>query len=178
MVTQNAVSFDTLPKHPTRSSRRFLLKAISWRVVGTLDTFILSMLMLSVLGPLFGIHQSTGSHARTAGLIAISEVVTKIALFYGHEWLWARLRWAVGTDGQGRAREHHRRSVVKALSWRVFASLDTTVLALIYTGNLKLAVSIGGAEVATKLVLYYFHERAWERIPLGKTGGATGTPAA
>jgi len=167
MVPQQAVAYDALPKKSAGKSRRFLLKAISWRIVGTLDTFILSMLMLSFLGPLLGIHASTGGHAKTAGLIAITEVITKIALFWGHEWLWAHLPWAVGADGKGRAKEQHRRSILKAFSWRVFASLDTTLLAFIYTGSLKLAISIGGAEVATKIFLYYFHERAWERV-LGK----------
>lgn len=167
-MQQQAIALDRLPLRPARSSRRHLLKAISWRIVGSFDTFILSMLMLTFLGPLLGIHASAGGHAKTAGLIAITEVITKIALFWAHEWLWAHLPWAVGADGKGRAKDQHRRSVLKAFSWRLFASLDTTLLAFLFTGSLKLAISIGGAEVATKIILYYFHERAWERVPLGK----------
>jgi len=165
MATSSALPFDSPPHRPARSSRRYLLKAITWRMVGTLDTFLLSMLLLTFLGPLLGL-ESPHSHAKTAGLIAVTEVVTKIALFYGHEWLWGRFHWAA-TSGP---REQRRRSFIKAFSWRLFASLDTTILALIFTGSLKMAISIGGAEVITKIFLYYLHERAWERVPLGRAG--------
>lgn len=162
MVTDSAIHYDALPHRPARSSVRYLAKAVSWRVVGTLDTFILSILLLTFLGPLLGLEAHARGHAKTAGLIAVTEVATKIALFYVHEWLWARWSWAVGP------REQHRRSLVKAVSWRFFASLDTTLLAFLYTGSLKMAASIGGAEVITKIFLYYLHERAWERVPLGR----------
>jgi uncharacterized membrane protein len=60
-----------------------------------------------------------------------------------------------------------RRSVAKAISWRTLGSLDTFVLALLITGKLTWGVSIAGAEVVTKTVLYYFHERAWAHIAWG-----------
>ena len=43
------------------------------------------------------------------------------------------------------------------------------LLALIFTGNIGTAISIGGFEVATKLVLYYYHERTWARVRWGLT---------
>jgi uncharacterized membrane protein len=58
---------------------RSVAKAISWRATGTVDTFVLSFLI-------------TGS-AKFAGSIAATEVITKIALFYGHERVWAAVRW-------------------------------------------------------------------------------------
>ncbi|MDA3909199.1 MAG: DUF2061 domain-containing protein [Sulfurimonas sp.] len=36
------------------------------------------------------------------------------------------------------------------------------------TGNLAMAASIGSIEVVTKMILYYFHERGWNNIQLGK----------
>ena len=124
------------------------------------------MLLLTFLGPLLGIHESVGSHAKTSALIAGTEIVSKILLYFGHEWLWGRLAAGVQHGPRGVA-EAHWRSGVKALTWRLLASLDTTLLAYIFTGNLKMALSIGGAEVATKLVLYYLHERVWSRIGFG-----------
>lgn len=66
-----------------------------------------------------------------------------------------------------RGREAHSRSFAKALSWRILGSLDTFLLSLLFTGNLKAAGAIATTEVLTKMVLYYFHERAWARIPWG-----------
>ena len=54
-----------------------------------------------------------------------------------------------------------RRSIVKAISWRVLGSLDTAFWGWFFTGSFRIAGSIAVFEVLTKLVLYYFHERAW-----------------
>lgn len=58
-------------------------------------------------------------------------------------------------------KESHPRSFLKAVSWRVLGSVDTFVLGLLFTGDVKAAGSIAGTEVITKIFLYYFHERAW-----------------
>lgn len=49
----------------------------------------------------------------------------------------------------------------------MIASLDTFVLAWAFTGSVATAASIGGLEVFTKLVLYFFHERIWARLSFG-----------
>ncbi len=66
------------------------------------------------------------------------------------------------------SRDSHTRSIAKAISWRVTGSIDTFILSWLITGNLKFAGSIASIEVITKVVLYYFHERAWAIIPFGK----------
>ncbi len=57
-----------------------------------------------------------------------------------------------------------RRSLIKSVTWRITGSIDTILLAFLFTNDLSVATSIGLAEVFTKMVLYYFHERAWNRI--------------
>ncbi|PZQ13065.1 MAG: hypothetical protein DI565_15495 [Ancylobacter novellus] len=59
------------------------------------------------------------------------------------------------------------RSLAKTVSWRVLGSLDTLLLGYIFTGSLKAAGSIASAEVVTKIILYYFHERAWAHVGWG-----------
>jgi len=66
--------------------RRSLAKAVSWRATGSIDTFILSFLI-------------TGS-VKIAGSISAVELITKIALFYLHERIWAVVPWG--------GAEHHR----------------------------------------------------------------------
>lgn len=60
------------------------------------------------------------------------------------------------------------RSLAKAVSWRVTGSIDTILLSWFFTGSLTTAAAIGLTEVVTKMVLYYLHERIWNRIPLGR----------
>ncbi|MCT7500109.1 DUF2061 domain-containing protein [Aliarcobacter cryaerophilus] len=59
------------------------------------------------------------------------------------------------------------RSVVKTISWRTVGTLDTIIVSYFVTGNLVMAASIGTIEVITKMILYYFHERAWNRLKFG-----------
>ncbi|MEN8146974.1 MAG: DUF2061 domain-containing protein [Campylobacterota bacterium] len=60
------------------------------------------------------------------------------------------------------------RSVVKTVSWRILGTIDTMVISYLITGSLMMAASIGSIEVVTKMILYYFHERAWNKINIGR----------
>lgn len=75
---------------------------------------------------------------------------------------------SVKRPAAGHAAERPIRSLAKAISWRVTGSIDTILLSWLFTSDLRIAAAIGLTEVATKMVLYYLHERAWNRIPLGR----------
>ena len=60
------------------------------------------------------------------------------------------------------------RSIAKSISWRVVGTVDTILISWIITGQVKTALSIGGIELITKMLLYFFHERIWNRIKWGK----------
>jgi len=62
-------------------------------------------------------------------------------------------------------RDHPIKSIMKAISWRIIGTIDTIVISYLLTGKLVIALSIGSVEVFTKMILYYFHERAWEYFP-------------
>ena len=81
------------------SHARSVAKAVSWRAIGTVDTFVISWLI-------------TGT-AALAGGIAATEVFTKVVLFYLHERAWSLFRW-----DRSRA-DAPWRSVAKAISWRI-----------------------------------------------------------
>lgn len=67
------------------------------------------------------------------------------------------------TDG-----ENVKRSLAKTISWRIIGTIDTVIISWIITGTLTLAFSIGLIELVSKMVLYYFHERTWNKIKWGK----------
>jgi uncharacterized membrane protein len=67
-----------------------------------------------------------------------------------------------------RAPEAHSRSLIKAVSWRILGSMDTFVISFFVTHKLTFAFSIAGVETFTKILLYYFHDQAWARIPWGR----------
>ena len=53
------------------------------------------------------------------------------------------------------------RSILKTISWRILASTDTFLLTWLVTGSYTAGLTVSGLEVITKMILYYFHERAW-----------------
>ena len=55
----------------------------------------------------------------------------------------------------------YKRHALKTITWRIVGTLDTFLLSWFITGSLKIGATIGGIEVITKMVLYYFHERIW-----------------
>jgi uncharacterized membrane protein len=58
----------------------------------------------------------------------------------------------------------YKRHILKTISWRIIGTIDTVILSTLLTGDWKIGLSIGGIEVITKMILYYFHERAWYRF--------------
>lgn len=64
--------------------------------------------------------------------------------------------------------ETNMRSVVKSITFRILATVTTIILVYIFFGRLDLAALIGGLEILIKLILYFFHERIWNRVSWGK----------
>jgi uncharacterized membrane protein len=65
-------------------------------------------------------------------------------------------------------REYHKRSVVKAVCWRALATFSTIAIVYAFTGKAALSIGVGAVEVVVKIMLYYAHERVWDRIGWGK----------
>lgn len=131
------------------SHKRHLLKALSWRVVGTIDTMLLAWLISG--NPLTGFK------------IGVAEVVTKIGLYYLHERVWfkadlSKISWL------GSSQSRH---IAKTITWRIVGTIDTMLLAWLISGDPMIGLKVGLAEVLTKMILYYLHERLWYRINFG-----------
>jgi len=62
------------------------------------------------------------------------------------------------------------RSVVKAVSWRVVGTIDTFVVSYFVLGEGKWreAIAISGVDFMTKMILYFAHERVWNKIKWGR----------
>ncbi len=60
------------------------------------------------------------------------------------------------------------RSIAKAVSWRVIGTLDTLLISYLLIGKVAIAASIASIDFVTKMFLYFFHERIWNKIGWGK----------
>jgi uncharacterized membrane protein len=124
-------------------SKRHLAKTITWRIIGTLDTLLIAWFISDDLS--IGVQ------------IGLFELVTKMILYYAHERLWFKSAMT----------SSNKRHILKTFSWRGVGTLDTIVLSWIITGSPLTGLKIGGAEVITKMLLYFGHEKLWYRINFG-----------
>lgn len=68
-------------------------------------------------------------------------------------------------------KEKNYRSLVKSLSYRITGTIATFLISYIVTGQLKFALSIMSVDFVSKIVIFYLHERMWNRIKFGKIKG-------
>lgn len=127
----------------SNSVKRHLAKTVTWRLLGTLDTFLLSWFITG--NPMTGLK------------IGVAEVITKMVLYYFHERAWFKL----GTS------DSQKRHIAKTFTWRAVGTIDTILLSWFISGDPLIGLKIGFVEVVTKMILYYLHERAWYRINFG-----------
>ena len=64
--------------------------------------------------------------------------------------------------------EEHKRSALKAVSWRVIATSTGMIITYFITGKLELTAIFGIGDVILKLMFYFIHERVWNKIEYGK----------
>jgi uncharacterized membrane protein len=60
------------------------------------------------------------------------------------------------------------RSLIKAISWRIVATLTRMLLVFAFTGNWVLSGGVGFAELLLKIAIYYIHERIWNMLNFGR----------
>ena len=61
------------------------------------------------------------------------------------------------------AKQSRVRHLAKTITWRVVGTVDTILVGWMVSGDATMGLTIGGFEMASKTLLYYFHERAWFR---------------
>lgn len=124
-------------------SKRHIFKSISWRLIGTIDTFVFAWLI-------------TGDFNDGLNLSGIT-TFTKLIWYYFHERYWFNSSIA----------DSSRRHIYKTFSWRAIGSIDTILFGWVITGNPLTGLKIGSIETFTKMVLYFGHEKLWYKINYG-----------
>lgn len=132
---------------PKVKQKRHIAKTISWRLVGTMDTFMLSWFVTG--NPFTGLK------------IGLTETITKMVLYFLHERAWFKL------DLNRNLEKSRNRHLFKTITWRVIGTTDTVLLGWIFSGDPFTGLKIGGLELITKMLLYYLHERVWFQSNFG-----------
>lgn len=124
-------------------NKRHIAKSLSWRFVGTIDTFLFAWVI-------------TGDLKEGINLSLIT-TFTKLIWYYFHEQIWVKSAIV----------NSNKRHLIKTFSWRVIGTLDTILLGWLITGNPFTGLKIGGVETVSKMLLYFAHEKLWYKINYG-----------
>jgi len=84
-------------------------------------------------------------------------------LYYLHERTWFK----INLSKEGKTLESRKRHIAKTMTWRLIGTIDTMLLAWWISGSPLTGLKIGFAEVVTKMILYYLHERFWYKLDYG-----------
>ncbi len=135
---------------------RSISKTISYRIVGFIDTYLISFFVIS--------YSSENFDLTSPFYVAFIALILKTITYYFHERVWNLYKY-------GRLNEKviRLRSFFKALTWRFAASTITFISAIHITSNLEWTKSIVIYEIINGILIYYFHERVWNKIQWGRT---------
>ena len=140
-----------MTQYKQESHIRSLLKGISWRFVATTDLVLVVLLITCLYG------ECSIENALKIGAI---EFVVKLAVYYLHERIWQKYKTS---------KVSRKQTMYKTISWRIVATTITIIIsgAILKSFN-QVTVFIALTELITKFALYYYHERLWLRLPLGR----------
>ncbi len=65
-------------------------------------------------------------------------------------------------------KETNKRTLVKALTWRLWATIALFFIGGLATGSWGMATAIIGIDFVVKITLYYIHERLWNKSNFGR----------
>lgn len=125
------------------SKRRSLLKTLTWRIIASLTTVTLVYLF--------------SKSVVVSAVVGVLEFFIKMIVYYHHERAWQR-----------KLKYERMKMVFKSITWRITASLITTILVFIFSLDVGMAFTIGGIELIIKLLIYYIHEEIWMFVRWGR----------
>jgi len=64
--------------------------------------------------------------------------------------------------------DSHWRSIIKSITWRLIAVAVTMLISYIWLQEWKSSIVLSLTANGIKAVLYYLHERGWNRIDFGR----------
>lgn len=138
-----------IEKHP-----RTLAKVVSWRVLLTISHFVNGYIV-------------SGSWATGATIAGLAAIINSV-LYWAHERSWNFAQWnRRPTDGL-LFFEGQPRTISKILTWRVLITASNFLIPFIITGSWGSAAAFLGIATVVNIVLFYGHERLWNRVVWGK----------
>ena len=133
----------------SETTLRSAVKAFIWRLIAGSVTFITTL-------------QFSGSLKQALQVVGADFFSKSFTMFIGERLM------NKSQAGRKKGGDNAKRSLIKALIWRVFAICNTLTMAVFISKDLSIASKIASTDAVFKTALMFFYERVWARIGWGK----------
>lgn len=133
----------------SESARRSAIKAMLWRFIAGSVTLFTSL-------------RFSGSLKVALSIVGSDFFSKALTMFIGERLM------NKSSAGRDKGADDVGRSLVKALTWRLFAICNTLAAGLLISKDLSVASKIAGSDAIFKTALMFVYERVWARIEWGK----------
>ena len=113
----------------------------------------------------------SGSWLIGAQILGIAAVVNMF-LHWAHERAWNWVQWNRKPGDSAMFQDGQPRTISKSITWRALITINNFVIPYITTGSWQAAVSFLTIATIMNIVIYYTHERVWNRFSWGKLATA------
>jgi len=113
----------------------------------------------------------SGSWIIGAQILGIAAVVNML-LHWAHERAWNWVQWNRKPGDTAMFQDGQPRTISKSITWRALITVNNFVIPYLTTGSWQAAVAFLTIATVMNIVIYYSHERVWNRFLWGKLATA------
>jgi len=136
------------------TQKRSIIKTVTIRVLFSLSHLVNGFIV-------------SGSWVIGAQILGIAAVVNML-LHWGHERAWDWVQWNRKPGNNSMFQDGQPRTISKSITWRILITINNFLIPYITTGSWQTAVAFLTIATVMNVVIYYVHERVWNKINWGK----------
>jgi len=138
----------------TETQLRSIFKTLTIRVLFSLSHFINGFIV-------------SGSWIIGAQIVGIAAVIN-MGLHWVHERAWNYAQWNRKPEDNLMFLDGQPRTISKSITWRALITFNNFMIPYLTTGSWKSAIAFLTIATIMNIVIYYTHERVWNKIGFGK----------
>lgn len=110
----------------------------------------------------------SGSWIIGAQILGVAAVIN-MTLHWLHERAWNWFQWNRKPEDDKFFKDGHPRTVSKSITWRALITCSNFLIPYFLTGSLGKALAFLTIATFMNIIIYYTHERVWNKVKWGKT---------
>ena len=141
-------------EHFLETKTRVVAKVVVWRILLSISHFLNALAV-------------TGSWQKGLQIVGLTMIISTTA-YWLHEQVWSRGRWGRNNNQSISFTDNFSRTGIKLITWRIVITVTNFLIVYFVSGNIKYGIEFISIATVINIVIYWFHERLWNRVQWGK----------